>query len=171
MVFKPFYISTRNNKTIFFCFAENANLIPKEINPKSVCLIFTKKQGNISDKFDYKAVYSAIPDIIDFWIRKNIDFIINPFDGKQRGFDENSFSLLIQNNITPVVLLDKILTPNKEEQIHLLQNLFVLNSLCKKYKFPLLILSEKNEIEINAIYNILGYNENQIENFQRCVFK
>ncbi len=170
MLLKPFYTSTKNNKTIFFCFAENANLIPKEINPKSVCLVFTKKQGNTSNKFGYNAVYSAIPDIIDFWIKKDVDFIINPFDAKQRGFDERSFSLLIQNNIEPVILLAKILTANKEEQIHILQNLFMLNELCKKYKLPLLILSEKNEKEINTIYNILNYNENQISAFTKEAF-
>lgn len=170
MLFKPFYTSTKNNKTIFFCFAENANLIPKEINSKSVCLVFTKKQGNCSANFGYNAVYSAIPDIIDFWIKKNIDFIINPFDAKQRGFDERCFSLLTQNNITPVILLEKILTPNKEEQIHILQNLFVLNELCKKYKLPLLILSEKNEFEVNGMSNILGYNKNQISTFIKGLF-
>lgn len=170
MTFKPFYTSTKNNQTIFFCFAENANQIPKEVNLKSVCIVFTKKQGNTSNKYCYNAVYSAIPDIIEFWVKKKIDFIINPFDGKQRGFDENTFSLLVQNKITPLILLDKILTPNKEEQIHLLQNLFTLSDLCKKYKFPLLIISENNEDEINTIYYVLGYNENQMLNFTKEVF-
>ena len=75
MVLKPFYTSTKNNKTISFFFAEDANLISKEVNPKSICLVFTKKQGNISDKYGYNAVYSSIPDIIDFWIKKDVDFI------------------------------------------------------------------------------------------------
>lgn len=164
------YQTTKNDKTIYFVLAENSCQIPKEINSKDVCIVFTKRQGNISDKFGYSGVFSCIPDVVEFWAKKNIDFIINPFDAKQRGFDENSFSLLLQNEITPVILLDKILTQNKEEQIQILRNLFLLNGLCKKYKLPIIIVSEENNKEINVIYSILGYNENQITNFNKVIF-
>lgn len=163
--------STHNNKTIHFIAAENTNTLPKEINTKDVCVVFTKKQDFKLNKFGFSAVFSGNPDVISFWINKKIDFLINPFNANNRGFDENTFSILAQNNILPVLLFDKLIVSNKTEQMFLFRHLFVLNKLCKKYKVPIIILTTEMGREIFAIYKIIGYNENQANNFLKIMFK
>jgi len=152
-------------KTIYFVFPNEFSKLPKNTN--SVVLF-----RNVDDAKHYPkiqnlakcAVLSNNANDISFWVNKKIDYIVNPFDFKGKGFDKNVFSLLKQNKILPVILLEKILLDDKQKQIQIFKHLIAFNKLCKKYKLSLIILS--NNIELTyATYSVLGYNEKQAERF------
>jgi len=160
---KTFFYKYQNT---FFIFSEQ--LSSYQNTEKLICIFRSKEEAKdfqkIKEKCNATAVYSSNPDTIEFWTSKKINFIINPFDTNNKGFDKNTFSILVQNKIYPVILLEKIIIQNRELQIKLFKHLFELNALCKKYKHPLIILCE-DKYTIKAIYHILGYNDTQIQNF------
>jgi hypothetical protein len=157
------YFYKYNN--IYFVFANEFSNLPKNIN--SIALFKNTNDAQFYSKLQNItkcAVLSNNANDIQFWINKNIDYIVNPFDFKSKGFDKNTFSILIQNKILPIILLEKLFINNKQNQIQIFKHLIAFVKLCKKYKLPLIILS--NNIELTyATYSILGYNEKQAERF------
>jgi hypothetical protein len=149
---------------IFYKFQNTSFVSPKE---KGDIIVFTNlKEANIFPKYSNNktAIFTSDVNILEFWINKKIDYIINPFDFKSRAFDNNTFSLMKQKNIIPIIILDFIFDKDHKKQNYLFKHLILFNKLCKKNKLPILLLS--NNIDVtNAMYYILGYSENQAKNF------
>jgi len=154
-----------NYKDIFFIFPE---LMSTNNTQKKICIFKDKNAAKDLQKMraacNATAIMSSDTETIEFWISKKIDFIVNPFDEKERGFDSNTFSILVQNEIYPIILLEKIITLDREKQIRLFKHLFVLIRLCKKHHLPIIILSKDIHVSY-AFYHILGYNETQAQRF------
>lgn len=155
-------------KNKYFLFSDQISKLTCDINSKKIIIFRNQKEANDFQKLrsigNYTAVLSSNPDALSFWINKKIDFIINPFDFKGKGFDKNTFSILIQNNILPIIILDKIILSDKDLQLQTFKHLFSFNKLCIKYKLPIIILSHDDKASY-AFYNILGYNEIQAKQF------
>jgi hypothetical protein len=139
-------IKNKSNSIIIFRSLEDAKIYPRVQN-NNLC-----------------GVMSNTPNVIAFWANKKIDYIINPFDYKGKGFDKNIFSVLKQNNISPIILLNKIMLVEKDKQLQIFKHLIAFNKLCIKFKMPLIILH--NDLDItNAFYRLLGYNKVQANRF------
>ena len=96
------YFYKYNN--IYFVFANEFSNLPKNIN--SIALFKNTNDAQFYSKLQNItkcAVLSNNANDIQFWINKNIDYIVNPFDFKSKGFDKNTFSILIQNKILPKI--------------------------------------------------------------------
>ncbi|PIU22513.1 MAG: hypothetical protein COT14_00885 [Candidatus Diapherotrites archaeon CG08_land_8_20_14_0_20_30_16] len=158
-------------QNLIFVFPEQ--LPTTEKLQKKVCVFRNKEDAKnlqkIQSTCDATGVLSSNPETIAFWINKKIDYIINPFDFRGKGFDKNTFSILIQNKIYPIIILEKIILQNSEQQLQLFKHLFSFNKLCQKYKLPLIILCEDPRVCI-ALYYILGYNETQAQSFLKQIF-
>lgn len=139
-------LQNKSNLIVIFRSVEDAKFYPK-IQNNSLC-----------------GVMSNNPNVIAFWVNKKIDYIINPFDNRGKGFDKNIFSVLKQNEILPIILLGKIMQEDKEKQIQIFKHLLAFNKLCIKFKMPLIVLHKDNEVT-NAFYELLGYNTTQANRF------
>lgn len=148
----------------YFVFAKNASKLETEKN--KIIIFDDVKDANLYPKFSqYRtAVVSSAPKVTSFWTKKKINYLINPFDSWGKGFDKNIFSQIIQNKIQPLIIIDKLITRNKEKQLKLFKHLGLFIKLCKKYKLPVIILSE-DLYATKALYHILGYNEQQAKEF------
>lgn len=151
-------------KDNYFVFAKDASKFEKEKN--KIVVFDDVKDANLYPKFlHYKtAVLSNVPKVTSFWTKKKINYLINPFDSWSKGFDKNIFSQIIQNKIQPLIIIDKLITRNKEKQLKIFKHLGLFIKLCKKYKLPIIILSE-DLYATKAVYHLLGYNEQQAKAF------
>lgn len=139
-------LQNKSNSIIIFRSLEDAKIYPKVQNNNSC------------------GVMSNNPNVISFWLNKKIDYIINPFDYRGKGFDKNIFSVLKQNKIYPVILLAKIMLNEKDKQLQVFKHLIAFNKLCIKFKMPLIILHSDLDVT-NAFYRLLGYNSVQADRF------
>jgi len=156
-----YFYKYQNN---YFIFAKDAPEFEKEKN--KIFLFKDVNDAKLFQKFsgNKTAVISSSPETISFWTKKKINYIINPFNFYSVGFDKNIFSQIIQNKIQPMIILDKLIINDKDKQLKIFKHLFLFIKLCKKYKLPVIILSEDLHAT-KALYHILGYNEQQAKNF------
>jgi len=157
------YFYKYNNKE--FVFASNYSKIGNKSD--SIIIFKTIDDAKIYSKVQNNfgcGVMSNSPDVLSFWTNKKIDFIINPFDFKGKGFDKKIFSLIKQNNILPVILLGKIINSDKDKQIQIFKHLIAFNKLCVEFKLPIAILYNNQNVA-NAFYSLMGYNDKQAERF------
>jgi RNase P/RNase MRP subunit p30 len=146
-----------------FLFASDSK---SKTNSNSIIIFRSLEDAKLYSKLQNYSlgVMSNNPNVISFWVNKKIDYIINPFDFRSKGFDKNVFSILKQNNILPVILLGKLFLDDKDKQIQIFKHLIAFNKLCKKFKIPLIILH--NDVDLTlATYRLLGYNSKQSERF------
>ncbi len=140
-------------------------------NDKNSILILSNKSElkylNNYSNYKFGAIVNNIDDLL-FWSNKKINFIINPFNYKERFFDNSTFSLLTKNNINIIIIWDLIFEKEISKQIFIYKHLIILNKLCKKNKIPLIILNKDLE-KTYQIYKILNYNKKQAKYFLSLV--
>ena len=89
-------------------------------NDKNSILILSNKSElkylNNYSNYKFGAIVNNIDDLL-FWSNKKINFIINPFNYKERFFDNSTFSLLTKNNINIIIIWDLIFEKEISKQI------------------------------------------------------
>ncbi len=154
--FKPVLLSNQNNSKYY--------------------AIAVDKRCNIKKGLVYACISKDI-NTVNYWVNKDIKFIINPFDYKQRYFDYSTITVIKQNRITPVIILDEIKELNKIQTGYFLKNAMLFTSFCKKQKVPIIVdlglnLSNKtNEMQEYYNYSIFDYTISQAKMFNKVVFE
>jgi hypothetical protein len=115
-------------------------------------------------------------NIVNFWIKKSINFLINPFDWQKRYFDLGTINMIKEYNVKPVILLDEIKDLNNFQTASFLRNARIFNKFCVKKKIPIIIDSGgKTSMKTNSeqeLYNytIFNYNLQQGKYFNEIIF-
>jgi hypothetical protein len=149
------------------------------------CLVFSKpvqssSVNNLKSKFTYFAVKSAELSEVNYWINKNIDFIINPFSDRLRGFDYSTINIIKQKKIIPVIILSDMKNYNLFQKAYFLKSANDFAEYSKIQKIPLIIVTgqniEDNNYKINkenyfSNYVLFDFTPEQGKMYQKMVFE
>jgi len=139
------------------------------------CLLVDKPTNPKGD-FDFIGCVAKDLNNVNFWLNKKVDFLINPFDDKQRFFDYSTITVMKKNKIIPVILLKDFGKYNKMQAAYFLKNAIMFVEFCKKNEIPVIVdlgldsnkrTNEKQEL---AIYNLFELTQEQGKIFNEMVF-